>query len=113
MLTGLKLSLAQGLRRAAFSAGAGLCFLVGAGFLTVAGWIYLAETTSAQTAGLVIGAIWFAAGFVLLGLANLRPAAARRPHHAAHPPRPQPDGFGIAQAFLYGLEAGQGSARRK
>ncbi|MCO6381832.1 phage holin family protein [Oceanicola sp. 502str15] len=115
MLQALKLSLAQGLRRAGFSLGAGLCFLVGAAFLTVAGWIFLVETTSTQTAALIVGAIWFALGFILLGLSRVRPAS----HHAAthHTAKPahgpaKADPFGLAQAFLFGMQAGQNTGRR-
>lgn len=96
------MSLAQGLRRVAFSAGAGICFLVGAAFLTVAGWIYLVETTSTQAAALIIGAIWFALGFLMLGMARLRPA----PPPATRP-APPAGALGLAEAFLFGLQAGR------
>jgi len=115
MLAGLQLRLALGLRRAAYSAGAGVAFLIGAAFMTVAAWIYLAETTSTQSAALIIGAVWFALGFILLGLSRLHRVPVAPPAAAPAPGTvpPTTGGFGLAQAFLFGLEAGRGTARRK
>lgn len=107
MLARLQMSLAHALRRAAFSTGAGLCFLVGAAFLTVAGWIYLVETTSTQTAALIVGAVWFAGGFILLGLS--RPRKTPPPVAAT----PQTNALGLAEAFIVGLQAGRGTSHRK
>ncbi|QDC09982.1 hypothetical protein FHY55_12335 [Oceanicola sp. D3] len=101
------MSLAHAVRRLAFSAGASLCFLVGAAFLTVAGWIYLAETTSTQTAALIVGAVWFAVGFILLGLSRVKPVHAVAPPPAAAAPGP----LGLAEAFLFGLQAGRGTSK--
>lgn len=120
MLAQIQERLARGVRRAAYSTGAGICFLVGAAFLTAAAWIYLARTTSPELAALIIGAVWLGFGFILLGLGS----AGRAPRHAppvADPHRPPekeappspPSGFGLAQAFLFGLEAGRGTARKK
>lgn len=119
MLAQIQERLAQGVRRAAYSTGAGLCFLVGAAFLTAAAWIYLAETTSPELAALIIGAAWVGFGFILLGLGSggRTPRRHAAPPDPAAPPEthsvPPPSGFGLAQAFLFGLEAGRGSARKR
>lgn len=112
MLATLQARLATGLRRAAYSAGAGVSFLIGAVFFTVAAWIYLAETTSTQTAALIIGAVWLGLGFILMGLARSgSPRKARRQGSSARGERSSGDP-GLAQAFLFGFEAGRGTSKR-
>ncbi|MBS8225662.1 phage holin family protein [Vannielia litorea] len=107
MLARLQMSLAHAMRRVAFSAGAGICFLVGAAFMTVAGWIYLVETTSTQTAALIVGAVWLALGFVLLGMSRIR----RVPPVPVAQPTPVAGPLGLAEAFIVGLQAGRGTSK--
>lgn len=94
MLTSLKLSL----RRAGFGLGGALLMAIGAGFLTVAAWIALAEVRDAQFAALVIGGVYFGLGLIVLALGS------RRPHV---PPAAAPLSMsGLSAAFAQGFGAG-------
>ena len=94
MLTSLKLSL----RRAGFGLGGAFLMLIGAGFLTVAAWIALAEAGGAQLAALVIGLAYFGLGLVIAALGTRRP---RVP-----PPTPGVSMSGLSAAFAQGFGAG-------
>jgi len=97
-------------RRAAFSGGAALCLLVGAGFLTVAGWLALVAITSAQVAALIVGCIWVGAGFVLLALGQMRPKVDVPPVERNPNVEAAANGASLAEAFIYGLESGRRKA---
>lgn len=60
-------------RKAAFGSAAGLCLLVGAGFLLSAAWIALAAANGALFASLVIGLALAGLGLVLLAVAMAGP----------------------------------------
>ncbi|MBI6629416.1 phage holin family protein [Pontibaca salina] len=104
-------------RKTALGTGAALALLVGIAFLTAAAWIYIAATTDTFIAALVLGAIYLGLGFVLLGLASSRerggsdPAGVKTaPETNAEAPSNLPP---LAQAFIYGIEAGAAAKRRK
>ncbi|WP_139194080.1 hypothetical protein [Pseudorhodobacter antarcticus] len=84
---------------------------VGAGFLTLAAWIYLAATQSALFAAGVIGLVYLGAGAVMLGLAARTPPA---PHTAP------PDALGgfspmqlVLVSFLQGMDQGKKANHRQ
>ena len=76
----LRGSLRRALRTAMLSAGAALFLLIGLLFLTLAAWLYLITVTTALTAALILGAVYFGVGFLLLAMAGSdRAPAAQAP----------------------------------
>ena len=118
LITGLKLEAKHTARRAAFALGGFVFILIGIAVLCVAGWIVLAEMRDPVFASLVVGAVFFGIGIILLGLSR-RPyrsgdirAAAETGAMAASssdPRRQQAPAASIpplAEAFIVGLTAG-------
>lgn len=97
--------------------GAALAFVVGIAFLTAAIWIYIAATVDTFTAAIVLGAIYVGLGFILLGLASARAKDGADPAGVKSAPQPDPDPPSnlppLAQAFMFGMEAGAAAKRRK
>lgn len=120
MLAAITLRAKHAARKAALSTGAAICLLIGAAFLTVAGWIALVELTSTLHAALILGALWVGVGFVLLALAQLRPRVKLPPAEAA-PGLGRASlgaglgasaGAGLVEAFIFGFEAARGRSGR-
>lgn len=108
MFDGVKQTAAVTARRAGFISVGGGMFLVGAGFLTVAGWIYLAAVLNPLQAATIIGLIYVGIGLILMGF-GLR----SRSHFAPPAPEKTVNNPPMMQAFLYGLQAGASADRRK
>ncbi|MFG6517949.1 phage holin family protein [Sulfitobacter sp. 1A13496] len=105
-------SLRRALRTAMLSAGAALFLLIGLLFLTLAAWLYLITVATPLTAALILGAVYFGIGFLLLAMAGSdSEAAAQKPREEEHA-SPEHDGLkNLVMAFLAGITAGQ-KARR-
>ena len=85
------------------------CLAVGAGFLTLAAWIWLVALTEPLIASIVIGCIYFGIGFILLGWAKLSGgpvAAAPRPQAVASETPATPEMPPLMAAFIHGMQAG-------
>ncbi|MEJ6396707.1 hypothetical protein V8J84_02200 [Yoonia sp. 208BN28-4] len=92
--------------------------MVGAAFLTVAGWITLVPMIGLETTAFVISAIYFGLGLILLGVASssddsstsesVSPSVkASATSSAPKPDSPtSPEAPPLMQAFMYGLQAG-------
>lgn len=97
----------------------GIAFLiVGAGFLTSAGWIVLEEAYSALAAALVIGCIYLGIGLLFLAFtAHSRESQLYRAEMAAlHDPAvpPVPGAISpLTEAFIIGLNAAYAARRRR
>ncbi|ADO42877.1 phage holin family protein [Ketogulonicigenium vulgare] len=91
-------------RRSLLAFLAVISILVGLAFLTVAGWIAIADMASPLVAALVLAAVWVIGGGVfLLMSSNDKPA------EPAPPPAPAVDPtMAIISAFLSGFTAGNG-----
>lgn len=109
MLDRLKTKAANTAKRAGLLTGGLLAIVVGLGFLTAAGWIYLVNVTDTLTAALILGGAFTGAGSLTVGMASTSGSShdtqptsyASQPsvHEAAdHPP--------LMQAFLHGMQAG-------
>jgi hypothetical protein len=104
MLT-IRQKLAQTAKRAGLLSGGLLLCLVGAGFLTFAGWIALSALIGGLNTALVFAALYLGIGLIMMGAAVHR--APRLSHDAAA--RPQSPGAtkqSLLDAFLYGMQAG-------
>lgn len=116
MLAAITLRAKHAARKAALSTGAAICLLIGAAFLTVAGWIALVELTSTLHAALILGALWVGVGFLLLALAQLRPRVKLPPAEAApglgRASLGASAGAGLVEAFIFGFEAARGRSGR-
>lgn len=117
MFARVEQKVAQAARKTALGAGAALALLVGIAFLTAAAWIYIAATVDTFIAAIVIGAFYVGLGFVLLGLASAREKSGPEPAGVKSAPEPNPDAPSnlppLAQAFIFGMEAGAAAKRRK
>ncbi len=113
MFGSLRYSLSRMVRRAGYSLGALILMSIGAGFLTVAGWIYLAQTHDTLFAALVIGCVYFGLGLILLALSS-RTRPVPMAHHAAAPPPAAASMTGLIAALIQGVGAGvaAGAARK-
>jgi hypothetical protein len=92
-------------KSAVLGTGGALCLAVGAGFLTVAAWIFLATLESTLFAAGIIGAVYLGLGLILIGLASARRGA---PVRVQPEPETSPKTPPLAEAFLFGLQAGRG-----
>ncbi|MBB5516833.1 hypothetical protein FHS89_002875 [Rubricella aquisinus] len=92
-------------KSAALGTGGALCLAVGAGFLTVAAWIYLATLEGTLFAAGIIGAVYVGIGLILIGLASARRSDVPHAHPAPQTSAQTPP---LAEAFLFGLQAGRG-----
>ena len=101
----------QTARSVALSLASVMLMTVGAGFLTVAAWIYLSAITDTLIAASVIGASYVGFGLIFLGMAKSTPQDHEIPSEQASL---ETDGYGanatnappIMQAFLHGMQAG-------
>ena len=108
----LRGSLLRALRTAMLSAGAALFLLIGLLFLTLAAWLYLITVTTTLTAALILGAVYFGMGFLLLAIAGSDGEAAAQPSRQEDSAASDHDGLkNLVMAFLAGITAGQ-KARR-
>ncbi|MFG6589914.1 phage holin family protein [Sulfitobacter sp. 1A12157] len=108
----LRGSVRRALRTAMLSAGAALFLLIGLLFLTLAAWLYLITVTTALTAALILGAVYFGIGFLLLAMAGADAEGAAPPSRPKDPATSEHDGLkNLVMAFLAGITAGQ-KARR-
>ncbi len=109
MLGSLKSKAAKTAKRAGLLTGGLLAMTVGAAFLTVAAWIYLAAVTDTLTAALVIGGAYSGIGLLLAGMASTgssQDTEAEAAHHAAQQSHTAGEQPPLVQAFLVGMQAG-------
>jgi hypothetical protein len=71
----------------------------------VAAWIYLATLDGALFAAGIIGAVYVGFGLILIGLASARKGESTRAQPAPQTSAQTPP---LAEAFLFGLQAGRG-----
>jgi len=91
------------------SAGAFFC-LIGTGFLTLAAWFFFITVYTALQSALIIAAIYFGIGLLLLALGQKRrPSEAQ--FAASQNRAPRSSAPPLVQAFLYGLDAGSKAKR--
>ncbi|MGB2201440.1 MAG: hypothetical protein ACPH5G_08920 [Pseudooceanicola atlanticus] len=95
------MSLKLGMRRAGFGLGGLLLMAIGAGFLTVAAWIALAEAHDAQYAALIIGSVYFGLGALVVAFGTRRPI-----HHVPPTTAAAMTTGGLGAAFAQGFGAG-------
>ncbi len=108
----LRGSVIRAARTAMLSVGAAIMLFIGLLFLTLAAWLFLVTIASALTAALILGALYFGIGFLMLALASPRDGAAPSRPAASSPNPPEHDGAkSLVMAFLAGITAGQ-KARR-
>ena len=99
-------------RKTAIGLGAVICIGVGAGFLTVAAWLFITSVTTALNAALIIGGAYSGVGLILIGVlsSNSQPKTeTRQTHQASSSQSPDDIGPKIVEAFMTGLKAGQRS----
>lgn len=114
MLQAIEAKAARAARKTGLAVGGGLCFVVGAAFLTSAAWIYLSQVLDTLSAALIIGGVYAGVGLVLFGLAgrssesaDIKVKAEAKAQMNGHAPQheggEQPP---LVQAFLFGMQAG-------
>jgi vacuolar-type H+-ATPase subunit I/STV1 len=110
MFPSLRRTAVRTARRTALSLGAGIAFIVGAVFLTIAAWIFLVAAYGALVAAFILGLIYLGLAAILLGTA-MSHAAPDHPHSACDcdatrsqptPPEGMPP---LVEAFIFGLSA--------
>jgi Putative Actinobacterial Holin-X, holin superfamily III len=116
----IKARSAHAARRAAFGAGATAFILVGVGFLTSAAWMMLAQMQSPLFAATVIGCAYVGIGLVGVGIAvsssdTSRPTidASIDASHASSEGKRAADLPPLAEAFVFGLNAGLSADQRR
>ena len=95
--------LAMAGRRAAMGATGVLLVATGAGFLTLALWIVLAEAFGAAIASLIVGAGFIGMGLIVLGVSSSQRKVAPRPDATAADPRRTDMMMATVEAFFVGL----------
>ena len=99
-------------RKAAIASASAILAVVGAAFLTGAGWLLLVEVRSALFAATVIGAIYM--GLALIGFAVAASTTHKR--HVHHDPQDAMHGLSPLQlvvvSFLQGIEQGARNKRK-
>ncbi|WP_342076973.1 phage holin family protein [Yoonia sp. SS1-5] len=100
---GIRKKAAKTAKRAGLLTGGLLLCTVGAGFLTLAGWLALVPIVSMQMTATIIAAIYLGIGLIMIGIGVRSETAADQP---VHQPQAAADGPPILQAFMYGLQAG-------
>jgi Putative Actinobacterial Holin-X, holin superfamily III len=112
----IKARSAHAARRAAFGAGATALILVGVGFLTSAAWMMLAQMQSPLFAATVIGCAYVGIGLVGVGIA-VSSSETSRPtidaSHASSEGKRAADLPPLAEAFVFGLNAGLSADHRR
>ena len=112
----IKARSAHAARRAAFGAGATAFILVGVGFLTSAAWMMLAQMQSPLFAATVIGCAYVGIGLVGVGIA-VSSSETSRPtidaSHASSEGKRAADLPPLAEAFVFGLNAGLSADQRR
>lgn len=110
VVSDLRRSAREGARVAAFTTIGALFTLVGIGFLTAALWMLVSIFQSPLYATTLIGALYCAAGFILmaLGLRRKSERAAFTSQAADLPPTaPREPWVQLAEGFALGLQAGR------
>lgn len=107
-----EISLRMSIRRAVFGTVGGVLMLVGVGFLTLSLWIFLAASLGAGVAALIIGFAYLGGGLIFLAIGRRRGIYLPPPAPGAGPVTGSPK-LGMAEAFLFGLDAGQSVRRRR
>ena len=91
--------------------GASIALAVGAGFLTLAAWLFLVQVSTVLLAAVILGAAYFGIGLILLATISARRRARERQRARE---RAENSSSGIQQlalAFLTGLRAGRSRRR--
>lgn len=115
-MLGIRRKVAQTAKRAGFLTGGLLLCSVGAGFLTVAGWMTLLPLVGMASTALIVACIYIGLGliFVAMGASGGDDAPqAQVNHHANSQQAPPTGGPPIMQAFLFGLQAGATADKKK
>ncbi len=102
--------IADAVRRAILQMLGAAFAVVALGFLTVAGWIAVAEAYDQLVAALAVAAAYLLVAFILFLLARRRTAASDmedEAYEASRPPAPP-----LLDAFMMGLRTGQRLRRR-
>lgn len=99
-------------RTAVMGAGAVAALVLGAFFLTLAAWLFLAEVTSVITAALILGAAYMGLGLLFLGMLSIRRRARQRELARARAAQAASSTGSLVQlimAFITGIRAGKTS----
>ena len=102
---------AQTAKRAGMISAGSLCCIVGAGLLTVSGWLLLVPLFGSTAAALILAGVYLGCGVILIAVgadnapaAYPDPAAVKQPQAAALP---------MMQAFVFGVQAGSAIRKRR
>ncbi|WP_412176194.1 phage holin family protein [Lentibacter sp. XHP0401] len=108
---GIERKVAHTVKRAGLLTGGLLLCSVGAGFLTVAGWLILLPLVGTATTALIVACVYLGFGLIMLAIGSTRRRDNLKP--PAEEKAPSTDGPPIMQAFLFGLHAGAQADRGK
>ena len=112
MMFGIEQRLAHTAKRAGLLSGGLLLCTVGAGFLTVAGWITLYPLIGIVNTALVFSGLYLGVGLIMIGAGAHRTSS--RSHNASSQAQSratttQP----IIEAFIFGVQAGARADRAR
>ncbi len=113
MIAQLRYFVARGVKRIALGASGILLMIIGAGFLTTAGWIVLEEMFDAKTAALIIGGGFVGAGVLVIGFAKHAQKREMRTAAMAASATAQTELplAALVAAFMQGIGAGSAARR--
>lgn len=83
LLDRVALRATQTAHTAALGFGAAVCLIVGGLFFAVAIWVFLVQVSSTLIASMVLGALFFGAGLLLLAIMSIRSRLLRRRRYEA------------------------------
>ena len=109
MLGAFRYSAARAASKAAYISAGSIVLLVGIAFLTAGAWIHLSTVQSPVAAAVIIGSVYTGAGLIFISI-GLRPRVAVV---AAPVPATAPATGLMMQAFMFGLQAGASTDRKR
>lgn len=110
LIANIQITASRTAHTAVLGAGGVLALLIGLGFWTLAGWLYLTTVTTALNAAMIVGGIYTGLGLIVFAIMSFRSRHYRRLKlerarlAAAHTPGAEIGS--IATAFMGGFSAG-------
>ena len=110
-MLGIKDRMAKSARRAGLIGFGGLCCGVGAGFLTLAGWLAFVPLFGTTTAAMILAGVYLGFGLIFIAAGSGETHKAYHPTPEAEQAEAPPNAPPLVQAFLFGMQAGVGAEK--
>lgn len=112
-MLGVKEKVAKTAKRVTLVSAGAMCCIVGAGFLTVSGWLALVPIVGPATTAVILAGIYLGVGLILLAVSGTETEKTHQQQAELNKPQAQSDAPPIMQAFLFGMQAGASADKRR